>query len=101
MTTTSYDPATGLPVTVAAAGKTLTTAYDNLGRIISYTDATGVAATSTYDLAGRVATSNDGKGTITITYDTATEHCGSDFGEGGAWSSRSGKHQLISRHTTS
>jgi len=73
-TTTTYSPMTGLRTTSAAAGQTLTTGYDTLGRVSSYTDGTGNTATSSYDLAGRVASVNDGKGTTSYTYDTPSEH---------------------------
>jgi RHS repeat-associated protein len=72
--TTVYGLNTGLPETVSAGGKTLTTTYDSLGRQISYTDAAGTVSATTYDLSGRVLTTDDGKGTVSNTYDTATEH---------------------------
>ncbi|MEO7262337.1 MAG: RHS repeat-associated core domain-containing protein, partial [Jatrophihabitantaceae bacterium] len=85
---TSYNTTTGLPTTVTAGGKTLTTDYDSLGRAVRYTDATGNTATTTYDLSGRVATVNDGKATTSYTYDSATEHRGlvtaEDIGAGAA-----------------
>jgi RHS repeat-associated protein len=85
---TSYDTATGLPLTKTAGGMTLTTAYDSLGRTTSYTDSTGNTATTTYDLSGRPATVHDGKGTTSYTYDSTTEHRGlvtaQDIGVGSA-----------------
>ncbi len=74
--TTAYNPTTGLPITVTAGGKTLTSDYDTLDRIHQYTDSTGNIATTAYDLSGRPSTVNDGKGTISYTYDSATEHRG-------------------------
>jgi len=86
--TTAYQTTTGLPTTVTADGKTLTTDYDSLGRTHQYTDATGNTATTTYDLAGRPVTIDDGKGTTSYTYDSATEHRGlltaEDVGVGSA-----------------
>jgi RHS repeat-associated protein len=85
---TGYDPDKGLPTTVSAGGKTLTTDYDTLGRVTSYTDSTGNVSVTSYDLAGRVASVNDGKGTTSYTYDSATEHRGvvtaEDIGAGAA-----------------
>ncbi|MBG0831621.1 hypothetical protein HS041_28220 [Planomonospora sp. ID67723] len=64
-----YDPTTGVPTTVSSGGRTVTTAYDTLGRPTSYTDAGGNTVTTAYDAYGRPATVNDGKGTITFSYD--------------------------------
>jgi RHS repeat-associated protein len=86
--TTTYDSGKGLPVTVSADGKTLTTGYDSLGRATSYIDATGNVSARTYDLSGRPVTVTDGKGTTSYTYDSATEHRGlvtaEDIGVGAA-----------------
>ena len=86
--TTSYDGVNGLPTTMTAGGKTLTTDYDSLGRAYRYTDATGAVSTRTYDVRGLVTSLDDGKGTYSYTYDSATEHRGlmtaEDLGVGSA-----------------
>ncbi|NEB90593.1 DNRLRE domain-containing protein [Streptomyces bauhiniae] len=73
--TTSYDPATGLPVKVAStSGGTITEAYDALGRRISYTDADGGTTTTAYDALDRPVTVSDGvPSTTTYTYDTGID----------------------------
>lgn len=50
--------------------------FDSLGRLTSYTDADGVTSTTTYDVASRPLSTNDGKGTQTVTYESATEKRG-------------------------
>ncbi|MEO7259980.1 MAG: RHS repeat-associated core domain-containing protein [Jatrophihabitantaceae bacterium] len=72
----SYQGTTGLPTTLTADGKTVTTDYDSFGQAVRYTDATGNLTTTTYDLSGRPSTIDDGKGTTSYTYDSATEHRG-------------------------
>ena len=74
--TTTYDTGTGLPLTQAAGGRTVSAAYDSLGRTTSYTDSTGSTAITSYNLSGRPSTVNDGKGATSYTYDSATEHRG-------------------------
>ncbi len=47
-----------------------TTAYDNMGRVISSTDGTGATSSRTYDLLGRTTSSTDGNNlTTSYTYD--------------------------------
>ncbi|WP_194244027.1 DNRLRE domain-containing protein [Nonomuraea phyllanthi] len=67
--TYGYDQSTGAATTISAAGKTITTAYDTLGRPTAYTDASGNTATTAYDAFGRPASINDGKGAISLIYD--------------------------------
>jgi RHS repeat-associated protein len=81
--TTTYDPTTGLPLTVTAGGKTQTTTYDDFGQVTAYTDADGAKTLTTYDTAGRVATrtltKTDGTttlGTDTYGYNAGNEHRG-------------------------
>jgi RHS repeat-associated protein len=73
---TTYDSATGLPMSTSTSDGTGTQsierAYDSLGRIISTADADGNTSTTSYDLLGRVMTTNDGKATQTRTYDGTT-----------------------------
>lgn len=71
-TTYGYSATTGRPTTVIADGKTITTAYDNVGRPTSYTDADSTTSTMTYDNLNRPIQTNDGKGTQTRTYDSTT-----------------------------
>ena len=71
-TTYGYSPTTGRPTTATAAGKTLTTSYDNVGRPTSYTDANGTTSTTSYDNLNRPVTTNDGKGSQTRTYNGTT-----------------------------
>ncbi|MFJ7243617.1 RHS repeat-associated core domain-containing protein [Kitasatospora sp. NPDC098652] len=70
---TAYDPATGDAVTTTAAGQTITTARDSLGRVVSYTDADGAATTTEYDRFGKPVKVTDPTGTSTLTYDRAKE----------------------------
>ncbi|MEV6985716.1 RHS repeat-associated core domain-containing protein [Sphaerisporangium sp. NPDC051017] len=67
--TVDYDPATGLPTSMTADGKTLTSTYDSLGREVTSTDATGNVAVTTYDIDGRVVSVGDGKGVNSYVYD--------------------------------
>jgi RHS repeat-associated protein len=71
-TTYGYSSTTGRPTTVSTPGKTLTTAYDNAGRVTSYTDSDGQASTTSYDNLNRPTSTNDGKGTQTFSYDSTT-----------------------------
>ncbi|MGH3327493.1 MAG: hypothetical protein ACRDPT_06825 [Streptomycetales bacterium] len=64
-----YATSTGLPTTVTAGGATITSGYDNLGRVTNYTDADANTTTTTYTIDGQPATINDGKGTYTLSYD--------------------------------
>jgi RHS repeat-associated protein len=73
-TTYGYSTTTGRPTTVNNPTATITTAYDNAGRVTSYTDADGTASTTTYDNLNRPVTTNDGKGTQTRSYDSTTGH---------------------------
>jgi RHS repeat-associated protein len=76
-TSFGFDPNTGEPVTLSAAGgATTTTGYDADGRVVRYQDGSQPAATVTYDADGRVAVGNDGQGTVTYTYDAGSEHRG-------------------------
>jgi len=74
---TGYDPATGRATTTqtteGAVTSTVTRDYDALGRLSGYHDADTNNATSSYDLLDRPTSSNDGKGTQTLTYDTAID----------------------------
>jgi len=73
-TTNTFDPATGRTITVASDGKTVTTAYDKLGRVISYNDGAGNIRTAEYDVFGRpVKVSDSAPSTTTYTYDTTKE----------------------------
>ncbi|MDQ0762829.1 RHS repeat domain-containing protein [Streptomyces canus] len=73
--TTTFDPASGLPLTVtSSAGGTITQAYDALGREISYTDADGGTATTSYDASDRPLTVTDSvPSTTSYTYDTTID----------------------------
>lgn len=75
-TTIGYDAGTGAPLTTTQGSAVLTTTFDALGRRLTYTDAEGVTSTYTYDIDGRTTSLNDGKGLVTVTYDSATEHRG-------------------------
>lgn len=70
-TTIGYDPTTGLPKTLTAAGVSgaVTQGYDGWGRLTSYTNELGDTATTLYNEAGQVATVTDPKGTATYAYD--------------------------------
>jgi YD repeat-containing protein len=68
-----YDPNAGLQTGQSSSdGKTITTAFDSLGRVTSYTDADGNISTYTYDIDGRQKPLNDGKGSQTSSYDATT-----------------------------
>jgi RHS repeat-associated protein len=72
-----YDPATGRATTTqtteGGVTATVTRDYDALGRLSGYHDADGNNATTSYDLLDRPVTTSDGKGTQTLTYDTAID----------------------------
>jgi RHS repeat-associated protein len=74
--TTDYHSATGRPTSVSTTEggvtRTLTTAYDSLGRPTEYIDADGNRSTTSYDLLSRPITTTDGKGTQTRTYDATS-----------------------------
>ncbi len=70
--TTTYSPTTGKPVSVSDGSRTVTSAFDSVGRISSYTDADGTQSSYTFDTAGRLSTVNDTKGTQTRSYDATT-----------------------------
>lgn len=69
-TTYGYDNSTGLPTTIVrpSDNATISTVYDNWGRIISYVDAFGATSTSAYDAAGNLASITSSGGTYTYTY---------------------------------
>ncbi|MFE7189899.1 ricin-type beta-trefoil lectin domain protein [Kitasatospora sp. NPDC057541] len=71
--TVAYDPATGEATTNSAAGKSITTVKDVLGRVISYTDADGATTTTEYDKFGKPVKVTDPTGTAAYTYDRAKE----------------------------
>ena len=73
-TTYGYNSTTGRPTTISNSQGTITTQYDNVGRITGYTDSgtEGVTSTTTYDNLNRPVTTNDGKGTQTHSYDNTT-----------------------------
>jgi RHS repeat-associated protein len=71
-TTYAYNSTTGRPTTITSDGKTITTGYDNVGRMTSYTDADGTQSTTSYDNLNRPVTTNDGKGTQTRSYNSTT-----------------------------
>ncbi|MFJ7130426.1 DNRLRE domain-containing protein [Streptomyces sp. NPDC098101] len=75
VSTITYDPASGQPVTVTSpTGGTITKQYDKLGRLISYTDADGGTTTTRYDALDRPLTVTDNvPSTRTLSYDTAIE----------------------------
>jgi RHS repeat-associated protein len=69
-TTTTYDADTGQVVTVTSNGKTITHAYDSLGREISYNDGAGNTTTTAYDEQDRPVTITDSApSTTTYSYD--------------------------------
>lgn len=73
---TLYDAASGRPVqtktTAPGATRSVSQAYDGLGRPTSSTDASGNVATTADDRLGRPVTTSDGKGTQTRYYDDVT-----------------------------
>jgi RHS repeat-associated protein len=71
-TTYGYSSTTGRSTTVTSDGKTLTTSYDDLGRVTGYTDADGTTSTTGYDVMGRPTSVNDGKGSQTYSYNSTT-----------------------------
>ena len=75
--TSTYDTSTGLPYTTSDGTRTVSRAYDTLGRLTDYYDADSNHAQYTYDTLDRVSTANDGKATTTYTYDdVGSEHRG-------------------------
>ncbi|MCW2599501.1 MAG: repeat protein [Frankiales bacterium] len=74
--TTAYDSSTGLPLT-QANGSTITTGYDDFGRVTSYTDADSDTTITSYDPnTGRVYQVTGTKTTLTYGYNAGTEHRG-------------------------
>jgi RHS repeat-associated protein len=71
----SYDPATGLQTTITSSAGTLTTGYDDFGRVTSYAEP-GNTTTTSYDAAGRIATVSDDKGSRTYGYGADGERRG-------------------------
>ncbi|MEU2618112.1 DNRLRE domain-containing protein [Streptomyces sp. NPDC007157] len=73
--TTSYDPATGLPLKdTSTTGGTISKTYDALGRAITYGDADGGTTTTSYDALDRPLTVTDSvPSTTTYTYDTSID----------------------------
>ena len=73
VTTTSYDPATGLVTGTSSSAGSTGMAYDTWGRQVSYTNTpTGQpadAAATTFDAAGRVVSVVDGNGQTVYGYD--------------------------------
>jgi RHS repeat-associated protein len=59
-TTIGYDSATGRPTTLSTPSGTITTDYDNVGRVVSYTDANGWTSTTSYDRLDRPDETVDG-----------------------------------------
>jgi RHS repeat-associated protein len=75
--TLTYDPATGDPATISAAGKTITSTTDQLGRDLTYTDATGLKTSYQYDKLDRPAKqiqADTAAGGITRTFATTTTY---------------------------
>ncbi|MCX5214373.1 DNRLRE domain-containing protein [Kitasatospora sp. NBC_00240] len=70
---TEYDPATGAAVKTTAAGRSVTTVKDILGRVISYTDADGATTSTEYDRYGKPTKVTDPTGNTVYTYDRAQE----------------------------
>jgi RHS repeat-associated protein len=73
--TYGYSSTTGRPTTVTADGKTTTTTYDNIGRVIEYTDRSapdGTTSTTDYDKLNRPTETDDGKGTQDYSYDATS-----------------------------
>ncbi|HEX2895379.1 MAG TPA: hypothetical protein VHO29_15370 [Marmoricola sp.] len=79
-TTLGYDDVTGLPITTASGGQTVTTGYDSWGRETAYNDALGSASMTSYDTAGNEATFNDGTASYTYAYDSHQNLTGVDAG---------------------
>jgi RHS repeat-associated protein len=74
-TTYGYSSTTGRPTTVSTPAGTITTGYDNVGRVTNYkdhSDPAGVTSTTVYDKLNRPIETSDGKGTQTRTYDSTT-----------------------------
>lgn len=78
--TYSYEPSTGLPKTLSrvtgGVTATITTVYDQDGRMKSYTDADSNQSTYAYDISGRPTSITDGKGTQTLSYNQGSEKRG-------------------------
>jgi RHS repeat-associated protein len=71
--TTGYSASAGRPTTVSTLSGTLSTGYDNVGRVVSYTDANGMVSTTAYDRLNRtVETVDNGNLVQTFGYDTST-----------------------------
>ncbi|MET9322328.1 DNRLRE domain-containing protein [Streptomyces sp. NPDC003038] len=58
-TTFTFDGDTGRTLTQSSGGKTVTYAYDTLGRLISYSDGSGNTTTTEYDILDRPVKSAD------------------------------------------
>lgn len=73
-TTTTYDPANGLPATTTqTGGATITREFDLLGRVAVYTDADGGTTTKEFDRYGKARKDSDPTGYTTYTYDRSLE----------------------------
>jgi RHS repeat-associated protein len=70
--TYGYSATTGRQTTVTDSSGTITTGYDDLGRVTSYTDAEGNVSTTAYDNLNRPTETDDGKGTQSYDYDATT-----------------------------
>jgi RHS repeat-associated protein len=73
VTTTDYDPGTGLTTATRSGGKAITREYDLLGRVLTYTDADGGVTRSEFDRYGKATKTTDDTGTTTFTYDRNLE----------------------------
>jgi len=71
--TTTYDPASGQPISTTAGSMSTWREYDLLGRVVKYTDADGGITTSEYDRYDRPARTLDPTGTVTYGYDRDVE----------------------------
>ncbi|MEV7280409.1 DNRLRE domain-containing protein [Streptomyces sp. NPDC093111] len=71
---TTYDANTGRPATTASGGRTISTAYDRLGRVLTYDDGAGNVTTTSYDLLDRpVRVADSAPSTTVFGYDTDKE----------------------------
>ncbi|MGW2282473.1 DNRLRE domain-containing protein [Streptomyces sp. NPDC001770] len=71
-TSITFDPDNGQIATQSSGGRTVSYAYDKLGRLLSYSDGAGNTATRAYDVLGQVVrTTDSAPSTVTYAYDAA------------------------------
>lgn len=70
--TYAYNGTSGRLASISSTQGTVSTTYDNVGRVQSYTDASGTVSQTDYDNLNRPVRTNDGKGEQTYGYDSLT-----------------------------